>query len=441
MPAASLSAAAADPSWWESPDQEPRAPRPARRRGGGRAPAAPGAVAAPCAAAPPAASAAAASAAATGAAARAPAAPGAAGNLGAAAGLGGALGAAAEHGKLLVAGALSAAVSRTAVAPLERVKMELLLVSSGAPALQTALGVLRREGLRGFWKGNALNVARLAPFKALNFAAFEFYLSALTGHLGPGAPHLRYLAGAASGITAMLLCFPLDTLRTRAMAPGGAALLARCGGPRGLLARIARREGAAALYAGALPAVIGMAPAGAIYYGVYGSLTARHLTAAGAAAAAAGGGAEGEGSKAGPAAAAAAVPTGHMLMYGAAAGVAAELLVYPLEVIRRRMQAAPAAGRAAPAAVAAALARRAAGAAAFAPALAAPALAAPALAAPAARGAALGRMAAVAAAIWRERGAAGFFTGVRPSVLQALPNAALSFYVYESVKLALSAPA
>lgn len=68
-------------------------------------------------------------------------------------------------GKLLLAGGLSAVVSRTAVAPLERVKMDQLLKSSSRSALDTAKCVYHREGVAGFWKGNALNILRTAPFK------------------------------------------------------------------------------------------------------------------------------------------------------------------------------------------------------------------------------------------------------------------------------------
>jgi hypothetical protein len=67
--------------------------------------------------------------------------------------------------KLLLAGAASAVVSRTAMAPLERVKMDLLLKTSSRSALGTALWVLQKEGLGGFWRGNGLNLLRTAPFK------------------------------------------------------------------------------------------------------------------------------------------------------------------------------------------------------------------------------------------------------------------------------------
>eukprot|EP00775_Hariotina_reticulata_P008206 gene8206-8397_t len=60
---------------------------------------------------------------------------------------------------------MAAVVSRTAMAPLERIKMDLLLKNSSRSALQTALWVYEREGVGGFWKGNGLNLLRTAPFK------------------------------------------------------------------------------------------------------------------------------------------------------------------------------------------------------------------------------------------------------------------------------------
>ncbi|GAX86363.1 hypothetical protein CEUSTIGMA_g13775.t1, partial [Chlamydomonas eustigma] len=79
--------------------------------------------------------------------------------------------------KLLFSGAMSAVVSRTCVAPLERVKMELILKQNagGKCALSTAQEVFRTEGVTGFWRGNLVNILRTAPFKALNFFSFDKY--------------------------------------------------------------------------------------------------------------------------------------------------------------------------------------------------------------------------------------------------------------------------
>ena len=94
------------------------------------------------------------------------------------------------------------------------------------------------------------------------------------------------------------------------------------------------------------------------------------------------------------------------LACGAAAGAAAELAMYPMEVVRRRMQVASmqlAAAAGAGASPSAALAN-----------------------ATTFRGA--------AASLLRERVAAGLYAGVGPTMLQVLPSAALSYYAYEVFK-------
>lgn len=70
------------------------------------------------------------------------------------------------------------------------------------------------EGLKGFWKGNFLNILRTAPFKAINFYAYDTYRSQLLKLSGKeeASNFERFIAGAAAGITATLLCLPMDTV-------------------------------------------------------------------------------------------------------------------------------------------------------------------------------------------------------------------------------------
>jgi len=72
-----------------------------------------------------------------------------------------------------------------------------------------------------------------------------------------------------------MCCFPLDLLRTRVLsAPGNSGAVRH---PLVLLGQIAQREGIPALYVGLMPALIAMAPSGAIYYTVYDVLKERHM--------------------------------------------------------------------------------------------------------------------------------------------------------------------
>jgi len=401
------------------------------------------------------------------------------------------LGEALGPGRLLVAGALSAVVSRTAVAPLERVKMELQLRSaalagrdalgSGAGALRTALGVLREEGARGFWRGHGVNVLRTAPHKAVNFACFDIYSQAALGAVAAlfvasppsrgsgqvagadGAGRInstdtnnkdnasgaavattlaRFGAGALAGVTATLTCYPLDVLRTRLCAPGAAGAVdayraAYGAGPLGVLFGIARHEGAGALYVGCLPAVVGMVPAGAIFYGVFAALKDAHLAREQEAFEAEAQEQEQPGRSTGRRpprrAPSGELPVGATLLFGAAAGAASELVVYPLEVVRRRMQLQQAAAAGAAGAVAAT-----GGAGAAAAAAAGPALRAVAAGAAGAGGAtAVSRVVTACVEIARQRGLRGLYSGLGPNLLQVLPSSALSYYTFETAKTAL----
>ena len=59
------------------------------------------------------------------------------------------------------------------MAPLERIKLEIVLHKRQDTMFEVALGVFDQNGVQGFWKGNGLNILRTAPYKAmLMFAAY-----------------------------------------------------------------------------------------------------------------------------------------------------------------------------------------------------------------------------------------------------------------------------
>jgi len=318
--------------------------------------------------------------------------------------------------KLLFAGAMSAVVSRTFCAPLERLKMELLLKQGTGGTVSTARHILRHEGITGFWRGNALNVLRTAPFKAVNFCCFDSYHRALVVLSGKDGNTERFTSGAMAGITATVVCFPLDVVRTRLMSRAHG--LRYGANPFRTLVGIMKYEGASALYTGCLPAVIGMAPAGAVFYGVYDLCKHRHLTSL---------------EKMGcpnPS-----IPSGYTLLYGALAGACSELLVYPLEVLRRRLQVQSMmassthhptlGGRAAAAAAAAHAANKASG-----------------LQHMQQAGSKGGvRVMHTLLTIIKAEGLQGLYAGMGPNILQVLPSAALSYFTYDTVKQLLGAEA
>nr|ACU17636.1 unknown [Glycine max] len=77
--------------------------------------------------------------------------------------------------KHLWAGAVAAMVSRTCVAPLERLKLEYIVRGEKRSIFELISKIASSQGLRGFWKGNLVNILRTAPFKAVNFCAYDTY--------------------------------------------------------------------------------------------------------------------------------------------------------------------------------------------------------------------------------------------------------------------------
>lgn len=87
--------------------------------------------------------------------------------------------------KDFAAGGISAAVSKTAVAPIERVKLLLQVqhvMAKQIPEEQRYKGMVdcfvripKEQGFGSYWRGNLANVIRYFPTQALNFAFKDKY--------------------------------------------------------------------------------------------------------------------------------------------------------------------------------------------------------------------------------------------------------------------------
>ncbi|KAK6791920.1 hypothetical protein RDI58_011001 [Solanum bulbocastanum] len=245
---------------------------------------------------------------------------------------GGGVGGALNTTKHLWCGAVAAMVSRTFVAPLERLKLEYIVRGEQKNLFELIKTIAVTQGIKGFWKGNFVNILRTAPFKAIHFYSYEKYrdhLLKITGN--EEATNIeRFVAGAAAGITATVLCIPMDTIRTVMVAPGGEAL----GGLIGTSRYVIQTEGFFSLYKGLVPSIMSMAPSGAVFYGVYDILKSAYLHSP-----------EGrkrlENMKQGEDLTALdqlELGTVRTLVYGAIAGACAEAATYPFEVVRRQLQ-------------------------------------------------------------------------------------------------------
>merc|ERR1711939_589260 len=189
-------------------------------------------------------------------------------------------------------GGVSAAVAKTAAAPIERIK---LLVQNQGEMIKSgrlshpykgiadcASRTYADEGLASFWRGNTANVIRYFPTQALNFAFKDYYkqlFSFSRERDGYGMWMAGNLAsGGAAGATSLAFVYSLDFARTRLAADAKSAGKGGQGGERQFngLADVYRKtiasDGIAGLYRGFLPSVLGIIVYRGLYFGMYDSL-------------------------------------------------------------------------------------------------------------------------------------------------------------------------
>ena len=84
----------------------------------------------------------------------------------------------------------------------------------GLNTMQSFKYMWKNEGVYGFFKGNGVNVVRIAPFSAFEFFFYDLYKNNLFS--GDSAGNLAKLCcGGLTGMTASTLTYPLDLIRTK----------------------------------------------------------------------------------------------------------------------------------------------------------------------------------------------------------------------------------
>ncbi|KAK2491787.1 hypothetical protein MC885_014400 [Smutsia gigantea] len=176
----------------------------------------------------------------------------------------------------LVAGAVAGAVSRTGTAPLDRLKVFMQVHASKTNGLNILGGLqsmIREGGVCALWRGNGVNILKIAPESAIKFMAYEQIKRAIRGQQETLHVQERFVAGSLAGATAQTIIYPMEVLKTR-------LTLRRTGQYKGLLdcaRQILQREGPRAFYRGYLPNVLGIIPYAGIDLTVYETLKNRWL--------------------------------------------------------------------------------------------------------------------------------------------------------------------
>ncbi|XP_039904535.1 calcium-binding mitochondrial carrier protein SCaMC-2-B-like isoform X2 [Simochromis diagramma] len=171
----------------------------------------------------------------------------------------------------LVAGGGAGAVSRTCTAPLDRLKVLMQVHSSKSNSMRIAGGfsqMIREGGVRSLWRGNGINVLKIAPESAIKFVAYEQIKRLIGSNQETLGITERLLAGSLAGAIAQSSIYPMEVLKTR-------LALRKTGQYSGLqdcAKHIFQREGVAAFYKGYIPNMLGIIPYAGIDLAVYETL-------------------------------------------------------------------------------------------------------------------------------------------------------------------------
>ncbi|CEM14390.1 unnamed protein product [Vitrella brassicaformis CCMP3155] len=183
-------------------------------------------------------------------------------------------------------GGVSAAISKTAVAPIERVKLLLQTqdsnpdIKSGKVARYSGIincftRVSAEQGVASFWRGNLANVIRYFPTQAFNFA-FKDTFKKMFPKYDPKTQFWQFFganlaSGGAAGAASLLIVYPLDYARTRLAADVGKGDAREFTGLVDCLVKTAKNSGPMSLYQGFGVSVQGIIVYRGAYFGLYDS--------------------------------------------------------------------------------------------------------------------------------------------------------------------------
>ncbi|KAL8370820.1 hypothetical protein RB595_000930 [Gaeumannomyces hyphopodioides] len=237
--------------------------------------------------------------------------------------------------QVVAAGATAGMVARFVIAPLDVVKIRLQLQTHSLSdplslrdprvigpvykgTIPTMRQIVRAEGLTGLWKGNVPAELLYVAYSAIQFTAYRSVAQLLrrvgdeTGRRLPPAAE-SFVGGAAAGVAATAATYPLDLLRTRFAAQGNDRVYSSL---RRAVADIWRDEGPRGFFRGLAPAVGQTLPFMGIFFAVYESLRAPLSDAK--------------------------LPPflwgGQLALASVAASAVAKTAVFPLDLVRRRIQ-------------------------------------------------------------------------------------------------------
>ncbi|KAI8329851.1 mitochondrial carrier domain-containing protein [Chlamydoabsidia padenii] len=195
--------------------------------------------------------------------------------------------------KYLFSGAIAGAVSRTCTAPFDRLKVFLITqtsytTKSSTSSIASAVSsIYSQGGFRAFFVGNGLNVFKIVPESSIKFYVFETAKSVLAeltqsedkNAIPVGA---RFIAGGVAGLCSQFCIYPVETLKTRIMSTNvGSKQHASTAAKKSIVLNTAKQmyksQGIRAFWPGLTLGLMGVFPYQALDMGIYETLKVTYL--------------------------------------------------------------------------------------------------------------------------------------------------------------------
>ena len=121
-----------------------------------------------------------------------------------------------------ICGTVSGFLARTLTAPLDVGKV---LFQVGTPQARHARihgglfglwnSLYKAEGWKSLFKGNLINCMKIFPYEIVRFCTYHEMKSFLADEHGRLSPNGALVTGALTGLSATIVTYPMDTLKTR----------------------------------------------------------------------------------------------------------------------------------------------------------------------------------------------------------------------------------
>ncbi|XP_021697637.1 mitochondrial thiamine pyrophosphate carrier [Aedes aegypti] len=227
-----------------------------------------------------------------------------------------------------LAGGFAGCITRFICQPLDVLKIRFQLqveplsedhmTSKYRTIVQSTRLVYKEEGLRAFWKGHNPAQVLSIIYGVSQFSSYE-HTNFFLRQFEPFERHQNarnFFCGALSGTVATVITLPLDVVRTRLISqdPNRGYKNSMQG-----LKMIYRHEGIRGMYRGLSPSVLQIAPLTGgqfMFYNIFGSMFRQYFNIASTET----------------------LPAVELFICGGLAGICTKLLVYPLDLAKKRLQ-------------------------------------------------------------------------------------------------------